>query len=166
MEFSLTVLYICTKVWERNLDKGKFINIEVLSHDKGFNTMTRITGNTTNELLKWLVLKSLGLEILVPRKRTLPLENIVKAPLSLNYDCYCVSFGFLCPKNAVKEILADWWPQFSRRNRVTIGKGKNMFGNHITYLSTSCCSLHHVADKWTKCNRSEGAEWPEAQIPH
>lgn len=107
MEFGLMVLYMCTKIWEINLDKGKFISVEFLSLDKSLNTMTRITGNITNELLKWLVPKSLGLEILVSRKRTLPLEDIAKAPLSLNCDCYCVSFGSLCPKNTIKEVLAD-----------------------------------------------------------
>lgn len=51
-------IYVCTKIWEINLDKGKFISIEGLSHDKSLNTMTRITANITNELLKWLVPKA------------------------------------------------------------------------------------------------------------
>lgn len=110
--------------------------------------MTRIIGNITNELLKWLVLRRLGLEILVPRERTLSPEDIAKAPLSLSYDCYCVSFGFWCPKNTVKEMLANCLgPQFSGRNRVTVGKGKNMFGNCIAYHGTSCYSLQHGHDK-------------------
>lgn len=54
----LMVLYMCTKVWQINLHKGKFINMEGLSHDKNFNSMTRITGNIINELLKWLFLEA------------------------------------------------------------------------------------------------------------
>ena len=54
--------------------------MEGLSRDKRFHTVTEITRSITNQFLKWTVLRSLGSDILVPRERTLPPEDIAQAP--------------------------------------------------------------------------------------
>lgn len=38
-----------------NQNKGEFVDIEALSHDIGFNTLSRILTSSSNKLLGWLL---------------------------------------------------------------------------------------------------------------
>ena len=37
------------------LNKGEFIDLEVLSRDIGYNTLAKTLGNGVNSLLRWLL---------------------------------------------------------------------------------------------------------------